>query len=347
MSEEDLLELGEGEESTENDSEDLADGGYHSHGKPFKEEKEEVEVEDEPEIEVIADKKKAWVKDPLESVNEDSDDDYSKSVKKRIGKLRASATELARQRDQIAQEKEELLNYAKSQADRLAQLEAKMAQDNKKSIKYQEDNFNQMSVMAENEYKNALLTGNADSIASAHNKLTDAKVNLSQLKRDAANQEAYIEQLSAQHKNQAQQKTQQVQTQTAPVARVNWFQKNAWFNAMGGDEMSDHAIRVNNKILSEGYTADSPEYFEAIDKGMRSKFPSNFGVKRVPVTPPTTRQSSATSEGVKRSGNKITFSASQMATAKKLGIYTNGMPEKEKNRRLAVYAKQIESVEKK
>jgi hypothetical protein len=346
MTEDELLEL-EGEESTENDSEDLADGGYHTHGKPLKEEKEEVEVEDEPEIEVIADKKKAWVKDPLESVNEDSDDDYSKSVKKRIGKLRASATELARQRDAIAQEKEEILNYAKSQSERLAALEARMAQDSKKSIKLQQDNLDQLSASANREYKDALLTGNADQIAEAHNKLTDAKVNLSQLKRDAAQQDYNIEQLAAQHKTQQVQQQRQVQAPAANPNLISWIGKNAWFNAMGGDEMSDHAIRTHNKVLSEGFAEGSKDYFDAIDKSMRVKFPSNFGVKRVPVTAPTTRQAPGENNGVKRSGNKITFSTSQMATAKKLGIFTNGMPEKEKNRRLAVYAKQIESLEKK
>ena len=346
MSEDELLEL-EGDESTENDSEDLADGGYHHHGKPSKESKvaDEVEVEEEPEIEVVADKKKAWVKDPLESVNEDNDDDYSKSVKKRIGKLRASATELARQRDAIAQEKEELLNYAKSQGERLAQLEAKMAQDSKQSIKLQQDNLDQLSVSANREYKDALLTGNADQIAEAHNKLTDAKVNLAQLKRDAAQQDAYIQQLTA--KQNAPQQQKQVQAPAVNPNLISWIGKNAWFNAMGGDEMSDHAIRTHNKVLSEGFAEGSKDYFDAIDKSMRVKFPSNFGMKRVPVTAPTTRQAPGENNGMRRSGNKITFSTSQMATAKKLGIYTNAMPEKEKNRRLAVYAKQIESLEKK
>ena len=322
MTEDELLEL-DNEESTENDSEDLADGGYHTHGKPTKESKVadevEVEVEDEPEIEVVADKKKSWVKDPLEAVNEDNDDDYSKSVKKRIGKLRASATELARQRDAIAQEKEEIVAYAKSQGERLAQLEAKMAHDSKQSIKLQQDNLDQLSASANREYKDALLTGNADQIADAHNKLTDAKVNLAQLKRDAAQQDAYIQQLTA--KQNAPQQQKQVQAPAANPNLISWIGKNAWFNAMGGDEMSDHAIRTHNKVLSEGFTEGSKDYFDAIDKSMRVKFPSNFGVKRVPVTAPTARQASSSNDNPIR-GNKIVLTQSQMKTATKLGLKT-------------------------
>ena len=322
MTEEEILEL-DGEESTEPDSEDFADGGYHKHSKPSK----EVEVEDEPEeeieIEVVKDTKKKWSKDPMEVVGEDNDDDYSKSVKKRIGKLRASATELARQRDQEAQEKNEILAFAKSQAERLSALEAKLSSNLTKSIKNQEDSFTQIAKSAQAEYKQALLTGNADQIAEAHEKLTDAKVNLAQLRRQAEDQATLIET----QKQEAEKQAQQVQTKSkppsAPVSRINWFQKNPWFNPSGADEKSAYAIALDRKLQAEGVEADSDEYFEGIDKGMRSKFPSAFGVKRSPVTAPAVRQASRGSENSPIRGNKIALTESQMKRAKTLGLDKN------------------------
>ncbi len=326
MSEEELLEL-DGEESTEQETEDLADGGYHRHSKATaseETEEEEVEEEAEPEIEIVKDTKKKWTKDPMEVVGEDNDDDYSKSVKKRIGKLRASAAELARQRDAEAKEKNEIIAFAKSQSERLSALEAQMNQRSKEAITHQTESFTQLAIAANNEYKQALMTGNADQIAAAHEKLTDAKVNLAQLKRTAAETDAAIE-LHNQKVAQAQQAAKQapqVQAPAVPALRVNWFQKNPWFAPNGADEKSAYAISLDRKLQTEGVEADSEEYFEAIDKGMRAKFPSAFGIKRTPVTATTTRQpAAAKTEGPIR-GNKIVLTQSQLNTAKKLGLTT-------------------------
>ena len=326
MSEEDLLELNDGEESTE-DTEDLTDGGYHSHSKGTKKsaEVDEPAEDEEIEVEVVKDTKKKWTKDPLETVNEDNDDDYSTSVKKRIGKLRASATELARQRDQEAQEKNELFAFAKSQAERLTALEAQLSNNSIKAIKDQEGSYTQLALSANQEYKQALLTGNADQIAAAHEKLTDAKVNLSQLKHQAEEQVVAAEaqkQRVAQQAQQVQQQRQQVQAPVVPGKRIGWFQKNPWFSPNGADEKSAYAIALDRKLQAEGVEADSEEYFDGIDKGMRSKFPSEFGVKRTPVTAPTTRTATKSSETGPIRGNKIVLTQSQMNTAKRLGLKT-------------------------
>jgi hypothetical protein len=322
MTEEELLELN-GEESTEQDIENLSGGGYRKHSKPSKEVEVDEEVE-EPEIEVVKDTKKKWSKDPMEVVGEDDDDDYSKSVKKRIGKLRASATELARQRDQEAQEKNELLAFAKAQSERLASLEAQLSNNLSKSIKTQEDSLTQLAKSAQAEYKQALLTGNADQIAEAHEKLTEVKVNLAQLRLQSENRTIEIENQKklTEHNAKQVQQNHQVQAPVVPASRVNWFQKNPWFNPSGADEKSAYAITLDRKLQAEGVEADSDEYFEAIDKGMRAKFPSAFGVKRSSVTAPTVRHPSIGSETGPIRGNKIVLTQSQMNTAKKLGLTT-------------------------
>ena len=332
ITDEDLLE--DGEES-EIESENLADGGYHSHSKKSKETEEEAE--EETEIEIVKDAKKNWSKDPMEVVGEDNDDDYSNSVKKRIGKLRASATELARQRDQEIQEKNELLAFAKSQAERLTALEAQMSSNYVKSIKHQEDSFTIIAKTASEQYKQALLTGNADQIADAHEKLTDAKVNLSQLRKQTEDQAVLVENQKQHREQQARQQQQQQQkAPDVPSSRIQWFQKNPWFSPNGADEKSAYAIALDRRLQAQGVQADSDEYFESIDKGMRNKFPSSFGVKRSPVTAPATRQASETGKTSTIQGNKIVLTQSQMNTAKRLGLKTPAQ--------LKAYAIQINKV---
>ncbi len=335
MTDEELLEL-DSDESTEDESESLADGGYHSHSKKSKEAKVEEENEEEPEIEVVKDTKKNWSKDPMEVVGEDSDDDYSNSVKKRIGKLRASATELARQRDQEIQEKNEILAFAKSQSDRLSALEAQMSNN---YVKTQEEGFLKSAQAANKEYKDALLTGNADQIAEAHEKLTDAKVNLSQLKKQSQDNAALAESQKQQREQQAKvQQSQQPQQPQYTAKTIQWLKRNPWFNPSGEDEKSAYAIALVRGIESKGIDPNTDEYFEAVNKGMRAKFPSSFGVKRSPVTAPATRQPSETGKPSTINGNKITLTQSQMNTAKRLGLNTPAQ--------LKAYAIQINKVSK-
>lgn len=301
---------------------ELEDKNPEKKAKGGKEEEElQIEVEDDP---LYA--KPNWKEDPAKLAEQTEEDEYGKRVNKRIGKLKAAITEASKQRDQKDRELSEAVRFAQNLQRQNAELTKKATTGNfvalERDVAAEEAN----AALAEREYRDALASGDADKAAVAQSKITDAKVKAISTKRELAHAKATAE-AEPDHKAAQQERQQFV---APPAERVQWFKKNPWFSAEGGDELSDHAIRTDRKLRAYGVSPDSPEYFEGINKSMRDKFPDEFRSARPksPVTPNGAGrvQSKQDNNG---SGNKVVLSKAQVAMAAKLGLS------------LQVYAKEV------
>lgn len=78
--------------------------------------------------------------------------------------------------------------------------------------------------------------------------------------------------------------------------------------------MTSFALGVHKKLVDEGVSPNSDEYYERIDARMRTVFPDKFGNKK--------RQSSTVVAPVGRSpkGKRVVLTQTQVALAKRLGI---------------------------
>jgi hypothetical protein len=78
--------------------------------------------------------------------------------------------------------------------------------------------------------------------------------------------------------------------------------------------MTSFALGVHQKLVKEGVSPQTDEYYERIDSRMREVFPDKFGK--------TKRQSSTVVAPVGRSpkGKKVVLTQTQVALAKRLGI---------------------------
>ena len=301
--------------------------------------------EDDLEIQIVDDpaEKKRWKGDPAKALEEDPNDkDYGQKVQTRIKKLTAAAKETARQRDAEAKAKAELLAYAKAQNAKIAELERRLVGDNANSVASQISGAEAEAALASNEY--ALAAANADALAmsKANAKLTAAQVRESQAKALAAQLEARKAQ--AEHNFQkatkeaaeVQQLVNQPEVPEQPESRLEWFQKNPWFKLGSPDPKSQYAIYLDSVLKDKGIEADSEEYFEKLDEGLRNKFPSFFGVdrKKSSVAVHTERRDPDQRTKVIQ-GNKLAFTKSQIQRAKELGLYGN-------KKAMYEYAKRIE-----
>jgi hypothetical protein len=95
-----------------------------------------------------------------------------------------------------------------------------------------------------------------------------------------------------------------------------WQDANDWFNQ--DVEMTSYALGLHNKLVNEGVSPQSDDYYERIDSRMRQLFPENFEGeevekprKRSNVVAPATRSTAP---------KKIRLTQTQYQLSKRLGL---------------------------
>ena len=83
--------------------------------------------------------------------------------------------------------------------------------------------------------------------------------------------------------------------------------------------MTALAYGVHERLVrDEGYDPNSDEYFETIDRTMRSKFPEYFASTDDTKSPPVVTAPSSRNNGAKP--RKVKLTRTQLSLAKRLGI---------------------------
>ena len=271
------------------------------------------------EIEVIEEEQKPEENQTEESVetseeevkadSEDELENYSENVQKRINNLTRKLREAERGRDSA-------LNYAnsmKSEYENLKGQSQKINQDYYSEAETRLESQEQQAtrVLAEAQEaqdfeKVAKATSILSTIAVEKNKIATAKEN-------ASNQ---ILQPTPSYQNQTQQDLPQ------PDAKAEaWADKNDWF---GEDRIRTlAAFTIHDDLVQEGFDGQTDEYYNELDKRLRTKFPNDFGVETeiAPVPQATQRVASAARADAQGSNKKqVRLSPSEVEMAKKLNV---------------------------
>jgi hypothetical protein len=110
----------------------------------------------------------------------------------------------------------------------------------------------------------------------------------------------------------------QPEPEPAPAVQVDnraadWQKNNSWFGS--DDEMTSLALGLHNKLVKQGVSPQSDEYYETIDSRMRQVFPDNFEdaepKRKTQVVAPATRSTAP---------KKVTLTKTQVQLAKRLGL---------------------------
>ncbi len=249
--------------------------------------------------------------EPEQPKRADSDDDlenYSEGVKKRINKMTAKLRE-AERREQAA------LEYARGVQARL-QEEQKRAQALDQSyVGEYKARVNQQVEIARQRMRQAVMENDADAMAEAQEAIARLTIEQERVSLAERQQAQYKEQPAEQVYQPA---PQAAQSRPDPRAET-WAQKNEWF---GSDQtMTYAAFGIHNTLVTEeGFDPSSDEYYDELDRRIRSEFPHRFQQENRP------RKSSpsvapASRSGVTVSGRKtVKLTSSQVAMAKKLGV---------------------------
>jgi hypothetical protein len=264
------------------------------------------------EVEVVDDTPKAdrnrKASDPPTDVTDDELEDYSDKVRKRIQHFSKGYHDERRAKEEAVRQSQELERVTQQLMEENKKLKGNVNKNQTALLEQAKKNASIETEAAKRSYKEAYESGDSDAVLEAQEKLTNAKLKSERL---------------ANFKIPALQETQtpvqQQVEQTAPAVQVDdraadWQKNNSWFGS--DDEMTSLALGLHNKLVKQGVSPQSDEYYETIDSRMRQVFPDNFEEiepkrKKTQVVAPATRSTAP---------KKVTLTRTQVQIAKRLGL---------------------------
>jgi hypothetical protein len=298
-----------------------------------------VDDESDVSVEVIDDRPEEDRRPPAKeskksSGSDDGDDDelegYSEKVKKRINKLRYQQHEERRQREAAERMREEAVRVAQQYAEQSRQYQQIISQGEKTLVEQIRARAEVTLNQAKDQYRAAYEEGNTDKVLEAQEALMNAQAELKSADYQLNQMSRRPQRQQQQQRPQPQQ--QQVAAPPKPTERAaKWAQENQWFGKE--KDMTALAYGVHERLVrDEGVAPDSDEYYETIDRTMRSKFPEYFGEdeggsddssQREPSSSTSRSPSVVVAPSSRNNGakpRKVRLSRTQLALAKRLGL---------------------------
>jgi hypothetical protein len=282
------------------------------------------EVEDEDaentQLEVVDDTPEAdrgrepMPKEIVAELESDELEEYSDKVKTRLKQMKKVWHDERREKERVQREQQEALSAAQRLLEENRQLKKTLSQGEQSLVGSYKQTAEYEIDAARRAYRDAYESGDADKVVDAQEKLSRATLRLQQV-------EQYRPTLQHQE-TEVDIVPQQVQQPRLDQKTVTWQESNTWYGT--DPEMTASALGLHQKLVNERgpQYVGSDEYWTAIDKTMRRRFPDYFGEEEAPKT------SSRENKGANvvapasrsRSPKKIVLKQSQLAIAKRLGL---------------------------
>ena len=296
-----------------------------------KEDKPEIEVQDEKTTEDssksddaveksdeqldVRDSKddKEPVQEKKEEVKKEKElEEYSEGVKRRIAKLTKKMREAERQR-------EAALTYAKNVQEEQTFLKDRLTKLDTGFVSEMEGRINSSLDAAQTKLRTAREAGDIEAEVKAQKDIARLGYEEARLAEIKSRQVVRGKEDSREVKQQTI--TQQEQPLPAPDPKAEeWASKNTWFGT--DNAMTYTAFDLHKKLVEEeGYDPKSEEYYSEINKRIRVAFPQKFGNTSTQETiKPVQNVASAKRSNRGASRKTVKLTSSQVAIAKKLGV---------------------------
>jgi len=210
------------------------------------------------------------VEDSINEVTSDDElDEYTKGVSKRVNKLTQRAKE-AEQRanylEQVASQKDAEINALKTHTTELGN-NVLLAEE--QSINAKEQQANEL-------YKKAVESGDADLMSKADTLKSDLSIQKEKV-RMAKNRQQQQAQQPVQQQVQPQQQQQQQQQVQPTSEALNWASDNTWYGDQSDQtnvEATQFAYFTHFNLVNEGFEADSDDYYNELNKRVFRVYPT-------------------------------------------------------------------------
>jgi hypothetical protein len=282
----------------------------------------EVEAEDDekPQVEVVDDTPEAdrgrepMPKEIVEELEADELEEYSDKVKTRLKQMKKVWHDERREKERYQRENNEALAAARAALEENRRLKKTLSEGEQSLVGSYKQTAEYEIDAARRAYRDAYESGDADKVVDAQEKLSRATLRLQQV-------EQYRPTLQ-QEETEVDTVPQQVQQPRLDQKTVTWQERNTWYGT--DPEMTASALGLHQKLVNERgpQYVGSDEYWTAVDKTMRRRFPDYFGEEEAPKT--SSRENKSTNvvapASRSRSPKKIVLKQSQLAIAKRLGL---------------------------
>ena len=273
-------------------------------------------VDDDFEVEVVDDTPKAdqgrKPSEPPEDVTDEELEDYSEKVRKRIQHFSKGYHDERRAKEEALRARQELERVTQQLMEENKKLKGNVNKNQAALLEQAKRNAVIELESAKNAYKQAYESGESDAVLEAQEQLTNAKIKSDRL---------------ANFKLPALQETETPvtsQSEPAPAVQVDeraadWQKANSWFGT--DDEMTSFALGLHNKLVKQGISPQSDEYYESINTRMRQVFPDNFEDAAVPKAEEPKRKANVVAPATRSTApKKVTLTKTQVQIAKRLGL---------------------------
>jgi len=242
----------------------------------------------------------------VKAESEDELENYSDNVQKRINNLTRKLREAERGRDSA-------LNYANSMKSEYESLRGKSEKINQDYYAEAETRLQSQKSQATRVLAEAQEAQDFEKAAKATSVLSTIAVEENRIRtaRENPTNETII----------PQPNLQQEQLPQPDIKAEAWADKNNWF---GEDRIRTlAAFTIHDDLVQEGFDGQTDEYYNELDKRLRTKFPNDFGVEtEIAQTPQATQRVASAARADSQGSNKkqVRLSPSEVEMAKKLNV---------------------------
>jgi len=205
----------------------------------------------------------------VEELDADELDDYSDKVKIRLKQMKKVWHDERRAKEAALREQQEAVAFTKKVRKENERLKATLSRGEKTLL----DTYRQAAElemqMATKAYKEAYEAGDSDLVVEAQKQFSDANYKLQQVK----NYQPSLQQ----PENDVHIETEEQQVPRPDRKTMAWQERNPWWGT--DPEMTALALGYHQKLEREmgaGFVG-SDEYWDRVDKTMRTRFPEYFG----------------------------------------------------------------------
>ena len=264
-------------------------------------------VDDTPE----QDQNRSPLNEPVNEVTDDELSKYDESVQKRIKRITHGYHDERRAKEAALREREEALKFAQQIIHENNSLKKNLGDNTNLLVDTAKQNAEFALAQARAKYKAAYDAGDSDQIIAAQEELTQAKLRLDKVEnfKPPPLQEREI--------------PVNMQPQSAPEPKADpkalaWRNENQWFGK--NRPMTAFTLGLHEQLVEEGVDPTSNEYYETINKTVRSKFPEIFSDEQSKLGAKRTNSNVVAPASRNVAPKKITLTQTQVALAKKLRI---------------------------
>lgn len=216
-----------------------------------------------------------------------------------------------REKEAALREQQEAITFAQKLMEENKRIKNVLSAGEKEYVQTIQNAASMELEMAKRAYKEAYDAGDSDRIIEAQQAMQTANLRLMQANSFK------IPSLQEQESEVKEAPQYQPTPRVDPKAEA-WQERNPWFGRQKG--MTAFALGVHEELRDNGVPVGSDEYYSALDKTMRKRFPEEFGEeeqsnqsrpKPATVVAPATRSTAP---------KKVRLKQSQLNVIKKLNI---------------------------